>query len=233
MTEKDKTAPDYLGHRKRVRDKFLAGGGKDMADYEFLELLLMMSIPRRDVKPIAKNLIRKFGSFAEVVNADSAELLSCEGIKETSLALLKAVKEAALRMQYQTLKASDQPIINSMDIMIDYFRSSMAYADVEQFRIVWLDTKLRLIGEEIQQRGTINSVSLHPREVIKSAINHGAGAIIMVHNHPSGDVTPSRADIEITDKIEAACKAVNIRLIDHLIVSKNSIYSFSQKGIVY
>ena len=140
MTEKDKTAPDYLGHRKRVRDKFLAGGGKDMADYEFLELLLMMSIPRRDVKPIAKNLIRKFGSFAEVVNADSAELLSCEGIKETSLALLKAVKEAALRMQYQTLKASDQPIINSMDIMIDYFRSSMAYADVEQFRIVWLDT---------------------------------------------------------------------------------------------
>ena len=233
MTEKDKTAPDYLGHRKRVRDKFLAGGGKEMADYEFLELLLMMSIPRRDVKPIAKNLIRKFGSFAEVVNADSAELLSCEGIKETSLALLKAVKEAALRMQYQTLKASDQPIINSMDIMIDYFRSSMAYADVEQFRIVWLDTKLRLIGEEIQQRGTINSVSLHPREVIKSAINHGAGAIIMVHNHPSGDVTPSRADIEITDKIEAACKAVNIRLIDHLIVSKNSIYSFSQKGIVY
>lgn len=233
MTEKDKTAPDYLGHRKRVRDKFLAGGGKDMADYEFLELLLMMSIPRRDVKPIAKNLIRKFGSFAEVVNADSAELLSCEGIKETSLALLKAVKEAALRMQYQTLKASDQPIINSMDIMIDYFRSSMAYADVEQFRIVWLDTKLRLIGEEIQQRGTINSVSLHPREVIKSAINHGAGAIIMIHNHPSGDVTPSRADIEITDKIDAACKAVNIRLIDHLIVSKNSIYSFSQKGIVY
>ena len=233
MTEKYKTAPDYLGHRKRVRDKFLAGGGKEMADYEFLELLLMMSIPRRDVKPIAKNLIRKFGSFAEVVNADSAELLSCEGIKETSLALLKAVKEAALRMQYQTLKASDQPIINSMDIMIDYFRSSMAYADVEQFRIVWLDTKLRLIGEEIQQRGTINSVSLHPREVIKSAINHGAGAIIMVHNHPSGDVTPSRADIEITDKIEAACKAVNIRLIDHLIVSKNSIYSFSQKGIVY
>lgn len=233
MTEKDKAAPDYLGHRKRVRDKFLAGGGKDMADYEFLELLLMMSIPRRDVKPIAKNLIRKFGSFAEVVNADSAELLSCEGIKETSLALLKAVKEAALRMQYQTLKASDQPIINSMDIMIDYFRSSMAYADVEQFRIVWLDTKLRLIGEEIQQRGTINSVSLHPREVIKSAINHGAGAIIMVHNHPSGDVTPSRADIEITDKIDAACKAVNIRLIDHLIVSKNSIYSFSQKGIVY
>lgn len=233
MTEKDKAAPDYLGHRKRVRDKFLAGGGKDMADYEFLELLLMMSIPRRDVKPIAKNLIRKFGSFAEVVNADSAELLSCEGIKETSLALLKAVKEAALRMQYQTLKASDQPIINSMDIMIDYFRSSMAYADVEQFRIVWLDTKLRLIGEEIQQRGTINSVSLHPREVIKSAINHGAGAIIMIHNHPSGDVTPSRADIEITDKIDAACKAVNIRLIDHLIVSKNSIYSFSQKGIVY
>lgn len=233
MTEKDKAAPDYLGHRKRVRDKFLANGGKDMADYEFLELLLMMSIPRRDVKPIAKNLIRKFGSFAEVVNADSTELLSCEGIKETSLALLKAVKEAALRMQYQTLKASDQPIINSMDIMIDYFRSSMAYADVEQFRIVWLDTKLRLIGEEIQQRGTINSVSLHPREVIKSAINHGAGAIIMVHNHPSGDVTPSRADIEITDKIDVACKAVNIRLIDHLIVSKNSIYSFSQKGIVY
>ncbi len=233
MTEKDKVAPDYLGHRKRVRDRFLAGGGKDMADYEFLELLLMMSIPRRDVKPIAKNLIRKFGSFAEVVNADSTELLSCEGIKETSLALLKAVKEGALRMQYQTLKASDQPIINSMDIMIDYFRSSMAYADVEQFRIVWLDTKLRLIGEEIQQRGTINSVSLHPREVIKSAINHGAGAIIMVHNHPSGDVTPSYADIEITNKIDAACKAVNIRLIDHLIVSKNSIYSFSQKGIVY
>ncbi len=233
MTKDAEQKPDYLGHRKRVRDKFLAGGGRDMADYEFLELLLMMSIPRRDVKPIAKNLIRKFGSFADVINAETEELLSCEGIKETSAALLKAVREGAVRMQYQTLKASDQPIINSMDIMIDYFRSSMAYEGVEQFRIVYLDTKLRLIGEEVQQRGTINSVSLHPREVIKSAINRGAGAIIMVHNHPSGDVTPSHADIEITNKIDAACKAVNIRLIDHLIISRNSIYSFSQKGTVY
>ena len=233
MKQADEKQPDYLGHRQRVRDKFLTSGGKSMPDYEFLELLLMMSIPRRDVKPIAKNLIRKFGNFAEVVNADTEDLLACEGIKETSVALLKAVKEAALRLQSQNLLNMDKPIINNMDVLVDYLRSSMAYSDVEQFNVIYLDSKLRLIEEETMQRGTNNMVSLHVREVIKNALAKEAGGIIIAHNHPSGDVTPSKADVEITNMVQKACESVKITFIDHLIVSKNRIYSFMRHQEIF
>lgn len=232
MTETDDKVPDYLGHRKRIRDKFLQNGGESMADYEMLELLLTMSIPRRDVKPVAKDLVRRFGSFAEVINASQEELMSCEGIKETSVALLKAVKESAIRMQMQNLRSSDVPVINNWDAMIDYCRSLMAYKNIEEFRIIYLNSKLRVIEDEIQQRGTIDQVSVHPREVIKSAIAKGASAIILVHNHPSGDTTPSRADIQITRQIVDGAKSVNIQLLDHLIISKNEIYSFKDHHIL-
>ena len=220
--------PDYLGHRQRIRRRFLLGEGKDMADYELLELALTMAIPRRDVKPLAKTLIKKFGSFAGVVNASQNELAAVEGVKENTITMLKLIKAAALRMSWQNLNANDAPVINSFDSLVDYCRSSMAYGDVEEFRIMYLNTKLRLIGEETMQRGTINSVSIHPREVIKSAMEQKAAAIIMVHNHPSGDTTPSKADIEMTKAVARACRLVNITLLDHLIISRSSCYSFAE-----
>lgn len=232
MTVTDEKAPDYLGHRKRIRDKFLQNGGKDFADYELLELVLTMAIPRRDVKPIAKELIRRFSNFAGVINASNEELLACEGIKETSLAMLKIIKEGAIRMQWQNLQSTDAPIIKDWDSLLDYCHSTMAHKTIEEFRVILLNSKLRIIGEEIQQRGTVDQVSIHPREVIKTAMLKEASAIILVHNHPSGDTTPSRADVQITRQIDEAAKLVNITLIDHIIIGKNSVYSFKSKGVI-
>ena len=214
--------PDYLGHRERLRRRFLLGGGRDMPDYELLELLLTIAIPRRDVKPLAKELIRKFGSFAEVVNAPLEELMLVKGVKENTAAVLRIVRECSVRSSWQSLKGMDAPVISDFDAMVDYCRSAMAYQTVEEFRIIFLNSKLYVIGEEIQQRGTVDQVAIHPREVIKSAMMHGASAMILVHNHPSGIVTPSKADMEITKRIKEAAEAVSIRLFDHLIISKSS-----------
>ena len=224
--------PDYLGHRERLRRRFLLGGGRDMPDYELLELLLTIAIPRRDVKPLAKELIRKFGSFAEVVNAPLEELMLVKGIKENTAAVLRIVRECSVRSSWQSLKGTAAPVISDFDAMVDYCRSAMAYQMVEEFRIIFLNSKLYVIGEEIQQRGTVDQVAIHPREVIKSAMMHGASAMILVHNHPSGIVTPSKADMEITKRIKEAAEAVSIRLFDHLIISKSSVYSFHNQGFV-
>lgn len=224
--------PDYLGHRESLRRRFLLGGGRDMPDYELLELLLTIAIPRRDVKPLAKELIRKFGSFAEVVNAPLEELMLVKGVKENTAAVLRIVRECSVRSSWQSLKGTDAPVISDFDAMVDYCRSAMAYQMVEEFRIIFLNSKLYVIGEEIQQRGTVDQVAIHPREVIKSAMMHGASAMILVHNHPSGIVTPSKADMEITKRIKEAAEAVSIRLFDHLIISKSSVYSFHNQGFV-
>lgn len=224
--------PDYLGHRERLRRRFLLGGGRDMPDYELLELLLTIAIPRRDVKPLAKELIRKFGSFAEVVNAPLEELMLVKGVKENTAAVLRIVRECSVRSSWQSLRGMDAPVISDFDAMVDYWRSAMAYQTVEEFRIIFLNSKLYVIGEEIQQRGTVDQVAIHPREVIKSAMMHGASAMILVHNHPSGIVTPSKADMEITKRIKEAAEAVSIRLFDHLIISKSSVYSFHNQGFV-
>lgn len=224
--------PDYLGHRERLWRRFLLGGGRDMPDYELLELLLTIVIPRRDVKPLAKELIRKFGSFAGVVNAPLEELMLVKGVKENTAAVLRIVRECSVRSSWQSLKGMDAPVISDFDAMVDYCRSAMAYQTVEEFRIIFLNSKLYVIGEEIQQRGTVDQVAIHPREVIKSAMMHGASAMILVHNHPSGIVTPSKADMEITKRIKEAAEAVSIRLFDHLIISKSSVYSFHNQGFV-
>ena len=229
---KKEEQPDYLGHRQRLRTRFLISEGKDMADYEFLEFLLTMSIPRRDVKPLAKQLVKRFGSFAGVVNADNNELLSFPGFKESSLALLKAVKEAALRLQWQNLNAADAPVLNNWDLVLDYCRSKIGYSKVEQFMVVYLNSKLRLIGEDIEQRGSLNQVSIHPREIIKAAIDRGAGAIVLVHNHPSGVVKPSGQDIALTQMIYEAGQLVDVDVLDHLIVSKDNVYSFAKEGLI-
>lgn len=232
MDKTKEVEPDYLGHRQRLRQRFLKNEGQDMADYELLELVLMMSIPRRDVKPLAKTLIKKFGSFANTINANADDLLSVCGIKENSLTLIKVIKTASLRTSWQSLADSQQPVIANYDQLVEYCRQSMSFSDVEELRIIFLDCKMKIISQELMQKGTLNQVAIHPREVIKAAMNKNASSIIMVHNHPSGDVTPSKADINITKQIAEACSAVNIKLEDHLVISRNDCFSFKAAFIL-
>ncbi len=225
-------APDYLGHRARLRDRFLNGGGKSMADYELLELLLTYAIPRRDVKPIAKGIVRKFGSLAGAAKASVPQLVEVNGVKENTAVLLKVIQEAARRFSWAELSATDAPIISNWDAMIDYCRTEMSHLDIEEFRIIFLDVKFRVIGEEVMQRGTINQVAIHPREVLKMAMEKKASALILVHNHPSGDVKPSRADVEITKQIKQALEAINILLLDHIIISKYDYASLKSLQVI-
>lgn len=211
--------PDYIGHRQRLKERFKLGGGGDMADYEMLELLLTLAIPRKDTKPLAKALVKEFGSFAEVLFASDDKLMTFTGLKENTILVFRIVREAALRM-------------TSYDAIIEYCRAASGYKDREEFRVIFLNAKNRIIGEEVQQRGSVNAVAIHPGEVMRSAVLKGATALILVHNHPSGDVTPSRADIEVTRKIAEALAAVEIRLIDHFIVSKSLVFSFNDHGLL-
>lgn len=231
MTDK-KISISSDGHRQRIREKFLKSGGSAFADYELLEAYLTIAIPRRDVKPLAKLLIAKFGSFAEVISAPTEELIEVEGVGENTVFALKMVKEAAMRMSWEVLKNADAPVIANMDALIDYCRMSMAYQEVEEFRLIYLNAKNMVVEEETQQRGTINHVSIHPREVVRAALDKKACAVIMVHNHPTGDTTPSKADIEVTKKVKEALNSMNIELHDHVIVSKFGYYSFRDGGLI-
>lgn len=223
---------DNSGHRQRLRERFLKDGGKSMPDYEFLELLLTFAIPRKDTKILAKELIKEYGSFASVISAPTSELTTFSGVKDNAACVLKVIKEAAVRLNWQALRDSSAPVINNWDALIDYCRSAMAHQPYEEFRVIFLNSKLQVIGEETQQKGTINQVAIHPREVMKSAVNKGAMAIILVHNHPSGTVTPSAADIEITKSIVNAGKGMEIDVLDHVIISKFDYYSFKEHRII-
>lgn len=224
--------PDYIGHRQRLKERFKLGGGGDMADYEMLELLLTLAIPRKDTKPLTKALVKEFGSFAEVLFASDDKLMTFTGLKENTILVFRIVREAALRMTWQKLSATEAPVLTSYDAIIEYCRAASGYKDREEFRVIFLNAKNRIIGEEVQQRGSVNAVAIHPGEVMRSAVLKGATALILVHNHPSGDVTPSRADIEVTRKIAEALAAVEIRLIDHFIVSKSLVFSFNDHGLL-
>lgn len=224
--------PDYIGHRQRLKERFKLGGGGDMADYEMLELLLTLAIPRKDTKPLAKALVKEFGSFAEVLFASDDKLMTFTGLKENTILVFRIVREAALRMTWQKLSATEAPVLTSYDAIIEYCRAASGYKDREEFRVIFLNAKNRIIGEEVQQRGSVNAVAIHPGEVMRSAVLKGATALILVHNHPYGDVTPSRADIEVTRKIAEALAAVEIRLIDHFIVSKSLVFSFNDHGLL-
>ena len=224
--------PDYIGHRQRLKERFKLGGGGDMADYEMLELLLTLAIPRKDTKPLAKALVKEFGSFAEVLFASDDKLMTFTGLKENTILVFRIVREAALRMTWQKLSATEAPVLTSYDAIIEYCRAASGYKDREEFRVIFLNAKNRIIGVEVQQRGSVIAVAIHPGEVMRSAVLKGATALILVHNHPSGDVTPSRADIEVTRKIAEALAAVEIRLIDHFIVSKSLGFSFNDHGLL-
>ncbi len=222
--------PDHAGHRQRLRTRFLATEGDGFADYELLELLLALAIPRRDVKPLAKALLKRFGSFAGVVSATQVELAGVDGVGETTIAALKLVQASALRQMRQ--QVMDRPVLNSWQRLIDYLTADMAHRGIEYFRLLFLDNRNHLIADEIQQSGSISHTPVYPREIVKRALELGATAIILVHNHPSGDPTPSRADIDMTKEIVKATGPVGITVHDHLIVGKSGTASFKSLGLL-
>jgi DNA repair protein RadC len=211
---------DRAGHRQRVRERFLKIGGDALEDYELLELVLQLALPRRDTKKLAKALLREFGSFSGVFNASEARLKKIEGMGATSAAHLKVIQSVAARFARESIPA-DKPILASWTQLIDYCRSQMAFESVEQFRILFLDKKNRLIADEVQQVGTVDHTPVYPREVIRRSLELSATALILVHNHPSGDPAPSSADIRMTREIADIAKPLGIVLHDHLIVGKS------------
>ena len=219
-----------LGHRERLRERFLHGRAGAMPDYELMELVLFAAIPRRDVKPLAKQLIAQFGSFAEVIAAPLARLREVPGIGGSVATQLKVIEAAALRLARSELL--NKPALSSWGALIDYCTAAMARSPQEEFRTLFLDRKNVLIGDEVQTRGTIDHTAVYPREIVKRALELGASAIILVHNHPSGDPTPSRADIDMTRDVVAAAKALNIAIHDHLIVARSGHASFKSLGLL-
>ena len=218
------------GHRERLKTRFRKGGVKALADYELLELLLMMAIPRRDVKPLAKSLISEFGSYAEVISASPERLMEFNGVGENVVTALK-LAEASAQMLSQG-KVMEKPVLSNWQALINYCTSQIAYKKNEQFRVLFLDRQNRLIADEKMQEGTIDHTPVYPREIIKRALELGSSAIILVHNHPSGDPTPSREDIEMTKKIVEAGKQLGVMLHDHLIISKGGHSSFKTMDLI-
>lgn len=220
----------FHGHRKRLRERFIKSGALALHDYEMLELVLFMAQPRGDVKPLAKRLIDKFGSFADVISAHPHTLSLEDGLGEAGIAAIKTVEAGAVRLMAEQI--IDKPVLKSWQMLLDYCRASTAYAMVEQFRVFYLNRKNVLIADEIQQRGTVDHTPVYPREVIKRALELDASALIMVHNHPSGDCTPSRADIDMTQRVREAAKVFSIALHDHVIISRTSYSSFKSLGLL-
>ena len=219
----------HAGHRERLRERFVAEPDA-LPDYEVLELLLASVIPRRDTKPLAKALIAEFKTFADVLAAPAAALQSFSGISPTVAAYLKVVEHAATRMA--RLQVLDRPVLTRWDQLIDYCTISMGRLPTEQFRLLYLDRKNVLIADELQSQGTVDHTPLYPREVVKRALDLNASAVIMVHNHPSGDPAPSRADIDVTRQVQTALAAVGITVHDHLIIGRKGHVSFKGMGLL-
>jgi len=218
------------GHRERLRQRLLTAGPDSLNDQDLLELILFLALPRRDTKPITKALLARFGSFANVIAAPVNELRAIEHMKDSGPAALKAVHAAALRLAKAELV--NRPLLSNWDGLMDYLNAVLARERVEQFRVLFLDTRNRLLADEAQARGTVNHTPVYPREVVKRALELQATALILVHNHPSGDPTPSRDDIEMTREVGQAARALNIVLHDHVIVGNGRWLSFRQQGLL-
>ncbi|MEQ8267880.1 MAG: DNA repair protein RadC [Parvibaculum sp.] len=223
-----KAKPHHTGHRERLRERFLKSPDA-LPDYEFLELILFRAVPRRDVKPLAKQLIEKFGGFSALINAEPARLRE-EKVSEAIITELRIVREASLRLSQATVLNKD--VIGSWGALLDYCSASMAHNPTEQFRILFLDRKNKLIADEVQQKGTVDHTPVYPREVVKRALELNASALILVHNHPSGDPTPSNADIEMTRQIADTAKPLGIEVHDHLVIGKGRHASFRSLGLI-
>ncbi|HAX92017.1 MAG TPA: hypothetical protein DCY07_07405 [Rhodospirillaceae bacterium] len=219
----------YEGHRDRLRARLLESGADALKDYELLEVLLFAAIPRRDVKPLAKKMLDEFDGLWSLLNAPM-ERLKAFGLSDNVVGLLHAVGAASRRSMKSTIM--DRPILSSWQRVVDYCRAAMAHEKKEQFRLLFLDRRNRLVAEEVQQRGTIDHTPVYPREIVQRALEVGAGALVLAHNHPSGDVTPSKADIEMTHAIQAACKALDITIHDHIIIGRDDVASFKSLGLL-
>jgi DNA repair protein RadC len=217
------------GHRARLRERLLAAGPDALADHEMLELVLF-ALPRRDTKPLARALLARFGSFSRVISAPVQDLLSVDGMGDAGVAALKAIHAAALRLL--RAEVMDQPVLGNWDRLMAYLGAELARERVEQFRVLFLDNRNRLLADEAQQRGTVNHTPVYPREVSKRALELHATAVILVHNHPSGDPTPSRDDIAMTRQIKAAVEALSIVLHDHIVIGNGRWVSFRREGLL-
>lgn len=220
----------YSGHRQRLRERFLKAGPEALQDYELLELLLFMAIPRRDVKPLAKSLLAAFGSLGGVMNASTTELMRVPGMSENIAAALRVVTVTAQRIMKQEL--INTPVLNSWARLMDYCHATMAHEKKEHFRILFLNKKNELIADEIQGSGTVDHTPAYPREIMKRTLELGATAIILMHNHPSGDSKPSKADIDMTKAIQRAAEPLNIIVHDHVIIARKGYTSFRSEGLL-
>jgi DNA repair protein RadC len=218
------------GHRERLRARFHKGGADALPDYELLELTLFAVIPRRDTKPLAKTLLKRFGSFAEVIAAPRERLMEVQGVGEAVANHLKIVEAAAQRLA--KTKVMGRTVLSSWQALLDYCTAAMARAEKEEFRVLFLDRKNNLIADEVQHRGTVDHTPVYPREIVKRALELSSSAIILVHNHPSGDPTPSKADILMTREVVAAAKALSIAVHDHLVIGRGGHASFKSLGLL-
>ena len=228
MNEPDK--PHFLGHRQRLRERFRRAGAAALDDYELVELLLYAAIPRRDVKPLAKALCERFGGYAGALSASRGELARIDGLGDVAIDLLLSVREAAVRLAREDAMAA--PVLSGWQKVLDYVRADMARRPTEHFRLLFLDKRNRLIHDEVHQAGTVDHAPVYPREVAKRCLELGATAVILVHNHPSGDPSPSRADIDITRDIAKALAAIGVAVHDHLVVGRRGHASFKGMGLL-
>ncbi len=222
--------PHYTGHRDRLRKRFLENGAEALADYELLELVLFLAIPQRDVKPLAKNLIARFGGLPAVMNAPVEELVKIDGIKENTAIALKSI--TALSHRALKTELMQKPVLNSWARLMDYCTATMAHEQREHFRIIFLNKKNEMMADEIQNSGTVDHTPAYPREIMKRALELGATALILIHNHPSGDPKPSQADIDMTRAILRAAEPFSIAVHDHVIVSRGGYSSFKSMGLL-
>ncbi len=223
-------APHYLGHRQRLRDRFIENGADSLPDYELLELFLFRSVPRRDTKKMAKDLLQRFGSFAEVVGAPIERLTEVSGIGDSVAGDLKLI-EAAVR-RFTKRRISERKSLSSWSDVLEHCRASMAFEDRESFRCLFLDKKNGLILDEVQGRGTVDHTPVYPRELMRRALELSASALVLVHNHPSGDPTPSPADVKMTLDLIAIGKPMGISIHDHIIVGRNGHASLKGLGLI-
>ncbi|MBV1703930.1 MAG: DNA repair protein RadC [Hyphomicrobiales bacterium] len=230
LTVDDGGAPHFLGHRERLVARFVEIGGEALPDYELLELVLFKALPRRDVKPVAKALIARFGGFAGVLAAPLDRLTEVEGVGRSTAIHLKAIEAAAQRQARGAIEARTS--LTSFTAVLDYCRSRMAHSDREHFRILFLDKRNQLIRDEKQAEGTVDHVPVYPREVVRRALELAATAVILVHNHPSGDPTPSQADVKMTREVAAAAATVGVVVHDHLIVARDGHASLKGLGLI-
>lgn len=226
----DEAAPHYHGHRERLKARFAEGSGKGLADYEILELVLFRAIPQRDVKPLAKALLARFGDLGRVCAARPDQLAEIKGVSTKVALELNLFQEVATRIARE--QVTGRPVISSWSALVDYVRTALQNASTEQLRVLFLDKKNRLLADEFQAQGTVDHAPVYPREIVKRAIALDASAIILVHNHPSGDPTPSHADIEMTRQLVDIGQPLSIVVHDHLVVGRDKVASFRQLGLM-